>query len=147
MNRRAGSPEWISLSVTNTQNNLTHNTLSKWLLTTTLFLGLFTFSGYFSTVHSHQYQPPKTELIHFARNSKRTFSYKAVIAPLYKVYLSYSVFKSLHKSISLLHSRLVKTRLGSNLILAVPSSCTAPFSSLKTIPQSSNEDVRLSHRG
>lgn len=129
------------------QNNHTHNTLSKWLLTTTLFLGLFTFSGNVSNVPSQQYQPPKTELIHFARNSKRTFSYKAVIALLYKVSPPSSVFKSLHLTLSLLHSKLVKTRLGANLILAIPRFCTAPFFHLKTIPQSSDEDVSLSHRG
>lgn len=129
------------------QHNFTLNTLSKWLLTTTLFLGLFTFSGNVSNVPSQQYQPPKTELIHFARNSKRTFSYKAVFALLYKVSVPSSVFKSLHLTLSLLHSKLVKTRLGANLTLAIPCYCTASFFHLKTIPQSSDEDVSLSHRG
>ena len=133
----------MNIFVATMQNNLTHNTLSKWLLTATLFLSLFTFSGYTATVTSRQYESTKTEQILFTRNSKRTFSYQAGIASLYKIIISNTVPEPLHRTISFLHSKLVKTSLGVNLARTLPHSCAVPFFHLKTIPQSSDEDVSL----
>lgn len=130
------------------------NTFSKWLLSATLILSLFAFSGYATEPQPRQSQAAKTELVlchghpfgttHF--NSKRISCYRLLINAIdqrsaigfYEPELDNAVLQ---------HARLIKTSLNSLTKHFLSFNPVARFHPLKTIPQSTDEDSFNSRKG
>jgi hypothetical protein len=116
--------------------------LSKWLLAVILLLSAFAFSGYSSNSNSLYQQKAQIELVCSVnkRTANQTASYKRLLHPGCKTH-RYEIGILLH------HNRLTQTKLDyiSKNLYSIPH--TARFIQIKTIPQTSSEDIFTSITG
>jgi hypothetical protein len=121
--------------------------VSTWLLTVTLFLGLFAFSGYSGYSYSREKEAPKTELVDSIRaNVKRAASYSRVSAQFHEGNARCD-FRPYETLILAFHNQLFRTRINYQSQQAFcPQQFIRSFQR-KTFPENSTEDLSISIRG
>jgi hypothetical protein len=119
--------------------------LNKWLLTATLFLSVFSFSGYAGHTQTRQVAVKQTELLVAvtSKTNKPTISYKKALASFFSLSNSISFDK---KSI-LQFNRLTKTKFDYLSKQGFIVFCFGRHFQSKIIPQSLDEDFLISHIG
>jgi hypothetical protein len=116
--------------------------LTKWLFTVTLLFCIVTFSGHVGNSPSRQLQTTQTELV-FSNNSKickRTVSYKKGIELTHLISPLNSFDKNWINSL-ITHNILTKVKLDNISRQFYSHKAVNHFLQVKTIPQSSDEDI------
>ena len=120
--------------------------LSKWVFIATFFLSVFAFSGYTGNPQARQQKTIPTELVFCQKNKtpKRTYLFIKAVTPSlhYKVSKQINEYESVFLSA---YNRLAKVKydnLSAKAFLIRPAH---RFTQVKTIPQSSNEDIFFSN--
>ena len=121
--------------------------VSTWLLTVTLFLGLFTFTGYSGITVSQAKEARTTELIVSVKtNPKRAASYARAFAQFHQG--NRCDFRQPEFDLpTCFHNRLFKTRIDQNSRQVSSLRKPARFFQPKTVPQNSDEDLFITLRG
>lgn len=123
------------------------STYSKWLLTATLCLSFFAFSGYSAEPQPGQFQITKTELVLTTNpNSGRIASHLSLLYATHQLVAHDFNVRDLDRAV-LRHTRLIKTTLNSLTKHFLFFNPVARFHPLKTIPQSTDEDSFNSLKG
>src|SRR6266850_3504284 len=124
-----------------------HKMISTWLLTVTLFLGLFGFTGYSNNTFSREKETRTTELVvSITTTAKRAAYYPRVFAQFHQSSRC-DFCQSDFDLLACFHNRLFKTRIDQNSRQVSSFQKTARFFQQKTLPQSPDEDGFLSNRG
>ena len=122
-----------------------HKEVSTWLLTVTLFLGLF--ACYTSNASSQQTESQKTELVvSIKTNPKRAASYTRAFAQIHRGNRC-DFHQSEFDLLTCFHNRLFKTRIDENSRCVSSLRKPARFFQRKTLPQNTDEDLFTSSRG
>ncbi len=118
----------------------------KWLLTVTFLFSFFTFSGYPGHYQSRQ-QATQTELvISNVKTCKRTISYKKAIEPNSSNHFLINPF--IYRADTLYaYNKLTHVKLTSVTRQSYSTKSFHRFLQVKTIPQSSDEDILVSFTG
>lgn len=119
--------------------------LNKWLLAATVFLSVFSFSGYAGQTQTRQEALNQTELFVAvtSKTNKPTISYKKALASFFSLSNSISFDP---KSI-LLFNRLTKIKFDNLSKQDFIVFCSSRHFHCKIIPQSQDEDYLISHIG
>ena len=124
-----------------------HYKVSTWLLTVTLFLGLFAFSGYTGNSFSSGKEVRTTELVaSINSNAKRAASYARAFARFHQnTGCGFCPYE--FELLVCFHNRLSKTRTDHHSKQVSDRQESVRFFQRKTFPQNSDEDLFISIRG
>jgi len=119
--------------------------LSKFLLTLFLFVSIFACPGYIGNSKTFQQQKFQTELVCSNNNkaAKQTVAYKKSSVPLYKNVL-FNRSHQVETNTLLLHNSIAKVKFKHISKQCCITRIAKRFLQIKTIPQSSNEDIPAS---
>ena len=121
--------------------------IATWLLNVTLFVSLFTFSGY-TAGNQQQQQATKTELIVSGNPTpKRTVSYERTLTFCYKNKITSELGRLEIKGSLRHHAAFIKTMLEHTLNEVLSFEKPTIFFKIKHTPHSSDEDIFNSLRG
>ena len=124
-----------------------HHKVSTWLLTVTLFLGLFAFTGYTRNTFAREKQGRTTELVESIKTkAKRAASYARAFAEFHKNNRC-DFHQSEFDLLTCFHNRLFTTRIKENSRCVSFLRKPARFFQRKTLPQNTDEDMFISIRG
>src|SRR5258706_15207229 len=124
-----------------------HEKISTWLLTVTLSLGLFAFTGYTRNTFSREKESRTTELVvSIKANPKRAASYARAFAQYHQDGRC-DFRQSEFDFVACFHNRLFKTRIDQNSRQVLSHRKSARFFQRKTFPQNPDEDSFISIRG
>ena len=138
--------DYLCYSMKDSQHH-SHKKVSRWLLTVTLFLGLFAFAGYTSNTFSREKEAPTTELVVSPKtNAKRVACYAGAFAQFHQGNRC-DFRQSEFDLLTCFHNRLLKTRIDQNSRCIFSLRKPARFFQRKTLPQTSDEDLFISLRG
>lgn len=128
--------------MTNTQFTYHKDKLTKWLLTITLFFSIFTFLGYANNYQSRQQQATQTELVvsNNHKNCKRTTSFKKAFELISCNATLISTYKNWTNAL-LTYNQQTKIKLDNISRQCCSHKSADHFLQVKTIPQSSDEDI------
>jgi hypothetical protein len=116
--------------------------LTNWLLTVTLFFSFFTFSGYAGNFQSIQQKPTQTELVisNKRKSCKQVISYRKAFGLLIDNEFLISPYKNWTNA---LYAYNILTKVKFDFISKQFNFLTFVdrFLQIKTIPQSSDEDI------
>ena len=128
--------------IMNTQFTYQKDKLKKWLLTVTLLFSIFTFSGYASNQQSREQHTTQTELVISSNHKtcKRTVSYKKAFDLTSSSDFLINPYKSWTNAL-FTHKIITKVKLDSLSRQFYSHKSAAQFLQVKTIPQSSDEDI------
>jgi hypothetical protein len=126
----------------NTKHTYHKIKLTNWLLTVTLFFSFFTFSGYGCNFQSIQQKPTQTELLisNMRKSCKQVISYRKAFGLLIDNEFLISPYKN-WKNILHGYNLLTKVKFDSILKQFNFLKFVDHFLQIKTIPQSSDEDI------
>lgn len=118
------------------------NKLTNWLLAATLFLSVFNASGYVGSYSAKQQQATQTELVipnDLCKTFKRTASFKKAFVTKH----FYTPIHGLHNRADALFAYNVLNKVKLDRLSMQPELCSpaSRFMPVKTIPQSSDEDL------
>ncbi|SHG66412.1 hypothetical protein SAMN05443549_105273 [Flavobacterium fluvii] len=122
--------------------------LTKWFLAVTLLLGIFAFSGYANNLQSRQLQTTQTELVVSNNHKicKRAISYKKGIELSLFISPQNSFDKNWANAL-ITHNLLTKVKLDTISRQFYSHKPANLFLQVKTIPQSSDEDIFATYIG
>jgi len=127
--------------MTNTRYTYHKDKLTKWLLTVTMFFSIFTFSGYAGDSQSRQQQPTQTEIVISNHKTwKRTIPFKKAFERISCNDFLVSNCKNWTNTL-FTYNILTKVKLDSISRQFCSHKPAGHFLQVKTIPQSSDEDI------
>lgn len=132
----------FDIEMMNTQFTYQKDKLKKWLLTVTLLFSIFTFSGYASNHQSREQHTTQTELVISSNHKtcKQTVSYKKAFDLTSSNDFLINPYKSRTNTL-FTYNILTKVKFDSLSRQFYSHKSTTPFLQVKTIPQSSDEDI------
>jgi hypothetical protein len=121
------------------------NKLSRWLLTVTMLLSVFAFSGYNTNTTLLNNKKPQTELIRStkATTNKITVAFKKTITAYHRhIFINY--FNNHATGLLLIYNKLIKVKFDNILKLYQSIDQADKFIQLKNIPRNSSKDIFIS---